>query len=45
MPGTTPARTPSRRLHKPTGLAAVRLDGKDLYLGEHGAPESHGKDE
>ncbi|MAE67540.1 MAG: recombinase XerD [Phycisphaeraceae bacterium] len=34
-------RVPSYRLHKPTGLAVVRLNGKDFYLGKHGIPASH----
>ncbi len=34
-------RVPSYRLHRPTGLAVVRLNGKDIYLGKHGTPESH----
>ena len=29
-------RIPSYRLHKPTGLAVVRLNGRDFYLGKHG---------
>ena len=33
-------RKPSYLLHKPTGQARVRLDGKDIYLGEYGSPES-----
>lgn len=33
-------RTPSYRLHKPTGQAVVTLDGRDFYLGKHGSPES-----
>lgn len=33
-------RTPSYRLHRPTGQAVVSLNGKDLYLGRHGSPES-----
>jgi integrase len=33
-------RTPSYRLHKPTGLAVVTLSGQDHYLGRHGSPES-----
>ena len=37
---TLNARTPSYRLHKPTGLAVVTLDGRDLHLGEFGSPES-----
>src|SRR5437763_1439926 len=31
---------PSYRLHRPTGQAVVTLNGKDLYLGRHGSPES-----
>jgi integrase len=34
-------RIPKYRLHKPTGLAVVRLSGRDIYLGKHGTPESH----
>ncbi len=37
LPLLTP---PSYRLHKPTGLAVVRLSGRDFYLGKHGTPES-----
>lgn len=33
-------RTPSYRLHKPTGQAVVTLSGRDVYLGPHGSPES-----
>ncbi len=33
-------RTPSYRLHKPTGQAVVTLNGRDRYLGRHGSPES-----
>ncbi len=33
-------RTPSYRLHKPTGLAVVTLDGRDIYLGRFGSAES-----
>ncbi|QDV34109.1 tyrosine-type recombinase/integrase [Tautonia plasticadhaerens] len=33
-------RTPSYRLHKPTGQAVVTLSGRDFYLGRHGTPES-----
>ena len=29
-------KVPSYRLHKPTGQAVVRLDGRDVYLGKHG---------
>lgn len=31
---------PSYLLHKPTGQARVRIDGKDRYLGEYGSDES-----
>jgi hypothetical protein len=33
-------KVPSYRLHKPSGLAVVRLNGQDVYLGAHGSPES-----
>lgn len=33
-------RTPSYRLHKPTGQAVVTPNGKDVYLGRHRSPES-----
>ena len=33
-------RTPSYRLHKPSGQAVVTLLGRDYYLGKHGSPES-----
>jgi hypothetical protein len=36
-----PGSIPSYRLHRPTGQAVVRLDGRDHYLGRHGTPESH----
>ncbi|HVZ94804.1 MAG TPA: site-specific integrase [Phycisphaerales bacterium] len=39
MPRVT-TRVPKYRLHKPSGLAVVRLNGKDIYLGRHGSPES-----
>ena len=31
---------PSYRLHKASGQAVVTLNGKDVYLGPHGTPES-----
>ena len=31
---------PSYLLHKPTGQARVRIDGKDHYLGPYGSEES-----
>jgi hypothetical protein len=39
MPRLT-RKLPSYRLHRPSGLAVVTLDGKDIYLGPHGSPES-----
>jgi hypothetical protein len=33
-------RTPSYRLHKPTGQAVVTLNCQDRYLGRYGTPES-----
>ena len=33
-------RTPSYRLHRPTGQAVVTLSGRDFYLGKHGTPAS-----
>jgi hypothetical protein len=32
--------TPSYCLHKASGQAVVRIDGRDVYLGKHGTPES-----
>lgn len=40
MPGT---RKPTYLLHKATGQARVRVDGKDYYLGLFGSPESRAK--
>jgi integrase len=38
---TTPRfRTPSYRLHKPSGQAIVTLCGRDIYLGRYNSPES-----
>jgi integrase len=37
---TRPRKIPSYRLHKPTGQAVVRLDGRDFYLGKHGTEAS-----
>jgi integrase len=34
-------RTPAYCLHKATGQAVVRIDGKDRYLGKYDSPESH----
>ncbi len=33
-------RTPTYRLHRPSGLAVVTIGGRDVYLGEHGSPKS-----
>jgi integrase len=33
-------RTPSYRLHKPTGQAVVTLSGRDIYLGRYDTPQS-----
>jgi len=33
-------RKPGWLLHKPTGQARVRIDGKDVYPGPYGSPES-----
>ena len=41
MPAKRSARIPRYRLHKPSGLAVVRLNGRDLYLGKHGTQDSH----
>lgn len=40
MPVRPSFRTPSYRLHKPTGQAVVTIGGRDFYLGPHGSPES-----
>lgn len=40
MPARTKTRIPVYRHHKPSGLASVRLDGRDIYLGRHGTPDS-----
>ena len=34
-------RTPSYRLHKPSGQAVVTLDGHDIYLGRWDSPASN----
>ncbi|MBN2375292.1 MAG: hypothetical protein JXD22_02735 [Sedimentisphaerales bacterium] len=43
MSTTNSTRIPSYRLRKPSGLAVVRLNGRDFYLGKHGSPESRNK--
>ena len=40
MPERTSTRIPKYRLHKPTVLAVVRLNGRDIYLGKHATDES-----
>ena len=34
-------RTPTYRLHRPSGRAVVTLGGRDFYLGPYDSPESH----
>lgn len=34
-------RIPAYRHYKPKNLAVVRIDGRDIYLGRYGSPESH----
>ncbi|MBL1217610.1 MAG: site-specific integrase [Planctomycetes bacterium] len=36
----TPPRVPAYTLHKRTGQARVRIDGKDIYVGPYGSPQS-----
>jgi integrase len=36
-----PGKVPSYGRHRASGRAVVRIDGKDLYLGAYGSPESH----
>ena len=38
---TRPRRTPSYRLHKPSGQARVIINGEHIYLGKYGTPESY----
>ena len=40
MSERTSTQIPKYRLHKSTGRGVVRLNGRDVYLGEHGTPES-----
>ncbi len=39
MPASQP-KTPAYRLFRPKGLAVVTLNGRDVYLGKYGSPES-----
>ena len=41
MPDSRSLKIPKYRLHKPSGLAAVRIQGRDFYLGKHDSPQSH----
>lgn len=43
MSDETSIRIPKYRLHKPTGLAVVRLSGRDIYLGRFGTAESEAR--
>lgn len=40
MSDELPTKIPSYRRHKPSGLAVVRLNGHDFYLGKHGTAAS-----
>ncbi|MCK4658707.1 MAG: hypothetical protein KAV82_04220 [Phycisphaerae bacterium] len=40
MPDRRSARIPKYRLPKPFSLVVVRLNGRDIYLGQHGTEES-----
>lgn len=40
MRSTASTRVPRYRLHKTWGLGVVRINGKDVYLGKYGTPES-----
>ena len=37
------SRVPGYGLHKASGQAVVRLNGRDHYLGKHGSDESHAR--
>ena len=43
MPDQATIRIPKYRLHRPTGLGVVRLNGHDFYLGLHRTSESRQK--
>jgi hypothetical protein len=34
-------RVPAYRLHRPSGQARVIINGRHIYLGKFGSPESH----
>lgn len=40
MSSNSSGRVPKLRLHKPSGRAVVRLDGRDIYLGKYGTEDS-----
>ncbi len=40
MRNSKSSRVPKYRLHKSWGLGVVRIDGRDIYLGKYGTPES-----
>ena len=42
-PGYCSDRIPQYRLHRPTGLGVVRLNGRDIYLGLYGTSPSRQK--
>lgn len=43
MSASNTPRVPSYRLHKARGCAVVTLDGRNVYLGPYGSPESRAK--
>jgi integrase len=43
MPTDPAPRLPKYHHYKPKGLAVVRIDGRDIYLGKYGSPESREK--
>ena len=43
MPPKQATRIPKYRLHKPSGLAVVRLNSRDIYLGQYNSTESRQK--
>jgi integrase len=43
MKSSKPRKPPAYRLHKPTGQAVVRIDGRNHYLGKHGTEASQEK--
>ena len=41
MPRKPSLKPPAYSLHKASGRAVTRINGRDIYLGKHGSPESH----